>query len=121
QTRCDCTAGKAHLECDCFIHTFLELRRVSFDFLGCDPHGFFANHISGAIDGINADIHHGSTSGKFFVKSPLAWVPDPKTAETLEEQYFSKSSFIAHPDNLECVRFKMHAISHKQLYVRLPA
>src|SRR5690606_35957025 len=59
--------GKAKLECNGLIHPFFKFDRIGFRLLCGDPDGLLAYHISGPVDRVDADVHHGTASSHILV------------------------------------------------------
>src|SRR5690606_10679142 len=81
------------------------------------PDGFLADHITRAVYGIDADVHHGAASGKLFVQPPLVGVADAEAAQTLEEQHLAEFTGVSHADDLKRIRLKMHSIADQEFDV----
>src|SRR6185437_14042941 len=72
------------------------------------------DHIAGAIDGIDTDVHHRASSGQGLIQPPLRGVPYRETGETLEEQDLAELPGLSHADDLERMRFEMHPVADQQ-------
>ena len=62
QTGGSCPRREAHLKGDGFIYTFFKFDWISFRFLRSHPNRLLTQHVASSIDGVNSNIHHGSTS-----------------------------------------------------------
>src|SRR6056300_456899 len=83
------TIGKLHLPGNQLIDLF-EFYSIGFKLLCSNSNRLLSSGISGGLDDINSNIHHGSSS-IFFFQSPLIWISYSEAKTSLKKFHLSES------------------------------